>query len=468
MAALNTELQTELLHTLHLMPQPSGYWIAFSGGMDSTCLIHAMAQLQDQLAIPIYAIHIDHGLQTISGQWALHCQQLCNELNIALQIHSLKLKPVSGASIEAIAREARLETFRKHLTANAMLLTAQHQHDQAETLVLQLLRGSGLAGLAAMPKIMPYGLGWLARPFLEIPQAQLAAYAQLNRLKWIEDPTNTETSFARNYLRHCMFPVVAQRWPAYERTIARSAKHCAAALDLLNDLLAPYLAQSKGMYPGTLSIKTLMGFKPNLCRAILRLWIQEQGFILPDTKHLERIRCELMIAAPDRNPVVLWHQTEVRRYRDDIFIHPPLPYPPATAILWHPEQALIDFICNLPDGLGSLSLIPTKGIGINPILWKQSRITVHFGITGLQCRLPHSPHKRTLKDIYQEYAIPSWLRPYIPLVYLDDTLIAIANICLCNQSAHTTNLVTQQGFKIVWEINTAPFNWLFNNQQATQ
>jgi tRNA(Ile)-lysidine synthase len=212
----------------------------------------------------------------------------------------------------------------------------------------------------------------------------------------------------------------------------------------------------------------LQALKPNLCRAILRYWIREQGFLMPDSKHLERIRCELMPAALDRSPLVAWSGTEVRRYRDDIFLLTPLVPPPAPI----PIRWLAGQNCDLPEGLGYLRQIQTQEAGIDPISWSQGHIEVRFGMKGLQCQPAKKAHKRRLKDIYQQHSIPDWLRSYIPLVYLDGELIAVAGICLCHQHTNNiaplirgvrgfrTHIVEQQGIKIVWEAAPNPFQWL--------
>lgn len=445
---------TTLLRTLQDFPQPSGYMVAFSGGVDSTCLLHAIAELRQQLLVPvpIRAVHIDHGLQQNSGNWASHCQQICNKLHIDLLILPLDLKPIPGESIEALARQARLAAFATTLGANEMLLTAHHQNDQAETLLLQLLRGSGLAGLAGMPYFTTFAAGWLARPLLKVTQMQLDAYARINQLDWVEDPSNAKINFDRNYLRHHLLPMVAKRWPAYSVTLSRSAEHCAEAMDLLDHLLTPYLLKTRGNRPGTLSIKALQVLSPSLCRAVLRRWIHDQGFLMPNKKHLERIRSELMLANADRSPLITWKNTEVRRYRDDIFLLSPLPsLPKMMPIRWHSGQP-----CQLPTGMGSLHQVQVSGSGIDPISWNQGHIEIHFKKPGLHCQANKVGYRYHLKTIYQQHGIPDWLRPYIPLVYLNNKLVAIAGICLCQHNADV--IVSQQGIQIIWHGATYPFD----------
>lgn len=430
-----------LLATVLGLPRPTRYWVAFSGGMDSTCLLHALARLRDHLPAPVCALHVDHGLQTESARWQAHCARMCDELGIEFAAKSLGLQPLPGASIEDVARQGRLAVYRSILGPNELILTAQHRDDQAETLLLQLLRGAGLPGLAAMPHLMPCGKGWLARPLLEISRAQLYAYAQIHGLNWVEDPSNADVRFERNYLRHHIMPLLTQRWPACTATIARSAGHCAEAMDLLTDTLARDVIAAQGSKPNTLSVTALRAIKPNLCRAILRHWLHAQNFSPPSSRLLERIRLELLTAAPDRKPLVKWPGVEIRRYRDDIFALRPLPPLPTASVIW--QQGAI---CCLPSGLGQVRCKPTAtGIGLDPMWGEIGALEIHFGLTGVRCRVAGMGLQHSLKNLYQAHAIPSWIRPYVPLVYFQGKIISIAGLCVCEK------LVTTAGIEFIWE-----------------
>ena len=430
-----------LLRTLQDLPRPPCYRIAFSGGLDSTCLLHALASLRERLDIPLEALHLDHGLHTDSGRWAAHCREVCEGFGIALRVRVLEVRPIPGMSLEALARQARLTAYQAQLGKDELLLTAQHQDDQAETLLLQLLRGSGLAGLAAMPQLTALPPGWLARPLLTVTRAQLHAYARCHQLTWLEDPSNSDTHFDRNYLRHRVFPLLTQRWPACAATLARSAGHCAEAMELLEQLTTSQLERVRGNRPGTLSVAALSALEPALCRALLRRWIREQGRQVPDSRRLDRIRREVLCAAPDRSPRVDWADIEVRRYRNELFLLGSLPPPPAGPIAWPQGTS-----CRLPVGLGSLHLHPTRAAGLDPVRWNRSVATVRFGATGERCRAADTAHRTRLKDLYRRHAVPNWLRPYVPLVYLDGELIAVAGVCLCDH-----HLVEGEGLGLTWD-----------------
>ena len=431
-----------LLHTLRDFPKPPRYWAAFSGGLDSSCLLHALATLRGRLPAPLGAFHLDHGLHPDSAHWAAHCRTVCDGLGVPLTLRALNLRPASGASLEAVARQARREAYQALLGAGDLLITAQHRDDQAETLLLQLLRGSGLPGLAAMPQLMDLPPGWLARPLLEVTRAQLHAYAQDHGLSWVEDPSNAETGFDRNYLRHQVLPLLARRWPAYATTLARSAGHCAEAMDLIGHLSVSHLEAVRGGLPGTLSVTALRALPSHLCRALLRRWIREQGWQVPDSRRLNRILREILPAAPDRSPRVDWPGAEVRRYRDDLFLTEPLSPPPTGPFAWPGGNS-----CELPMGLGRLRLQAAAGAGLDPIRWIRGTVGVHFGVTGERCRPAGARHRSRLKDLYQRHAVPDWLRPYVPLVYLDGRLAAVAGVCLCGDAV----IMQEGGLGLVWE-----------------
>jgi len=431
-----------LLHTLQDLPRPPRYWVALSGRLDSSCLLHALATLRGRLPAPLCALHLDHGLHPDSARWAAHCRAVCDGLGIPLTVRALGLRPAPGTSVEAVARQARRDAYQALLGAGDLLLAAQHRDDQAETLLLQLLRGSGLPGLAAMPRLMALPPGWLARPLLDVTRTQLHAYARDHGLVWVEDPSNAETGFDRNYLRHRVLPLLTRRWPAYAATLARSAGHCAEALELIGQLTAPHLEAARGGRPGTLSVTALRALEPPLGRALLRRWIREQGWQVPNGRRLDRILRELLPAAPDRSPRVDWPGAEVRRYRDDLFLMEPLPPPPVGPLAWPRGNS-----CELPAGLGRLRLQPTAEAGLDPIHWVLGAVGVRFGVSGERCRPVGARHRSRLKDLYQRHAVPDWLRPYMPLVYLDGDLAAVAGVCLCGDAT----AAGEERLGLVWE-----------------
>ncbi len=425
-----------LLPILERLPQPPCYWVAFSGGLDSTVLLHALAGLRRQLPAPLQAVHLDHGLQAGSVRWAAHCRGLCRELDLPLAERSLGLQPRPGASIEAEAREARLTAFRAIIAPGDLLLTAQHRDDQAETLLLQLLRGSGLSGLAAMPALAELPPGYLARPLLGFTRGELRDYAEDHKLRWVEDPSNAETGFDRNYR---VLPLLAERWPAYARTLSRSARHCAEAQGLIDHLAERDFSRVRGGRPATLSVSALVALDAPLCRALLRRWIRERGFSAASSRRLDRIIHELLGAAPDRSPVVEWPGAEVRRYRDDLFLLTPLSEPPrGDPIDWNTGLEL-----ELPAGLGILRITRPAPDAAPP----PASLQVRFGVVGARCGMFGRGGRKSLKKVFQEHGVPDWVRPYVPLLYLNEELAAVGGFCRCAVGERGGPLPLQ----VVWE-----------------
>ena len=397
-------------------------WVAYSGGLDSTVLLRAAAAVRERLSGPLWAVHIDHGLHPDSGRWGEHCRGNCEALTIPFTIRRVAVEPGRGESLEAVARAVRYAAFSALLAPGDLLLTAHHQDDQAETLLLALLRGSGVQGLAAMPLVAQLGPGRLMRPLLGFPRMALEQYARTLGLSWLDDPSNALPCHDRNYLRQLVLPVLRERWPAVTSTLARSAAHCAEAAHLVDLAAARELGTLGGERPGTLSIPGLARIEPTLRKAILRLWFRQCGFLVPDSAHLGRIQAEVMAARQDARPLVAWQGCEVRRYRQDLYALRPLPWVPVGQELrW--EGRLLE----LPHGLGRLERVP----GLHRLVSRFPPLVVRFAVPELACRPPDSRHHRSLKKLFQEAGVPSWLRPYVPLLFGGGELVAVAGVCDC-------------------------------------
>jgi tRNA(Ile)-lysidine synthase len=409
---------------------PSGdCWVAFSGGIDSTALLHAAANCADHPSGTLRAIHIDHGLHPDSPRWADHCRRICDTLGVPIVVRRLHLTPIPGESLEATAREARYRALADVLRPGDLMLKAHNQDDQAETLLLALLRGSGVHGLAAMPREAELGRGRLVRPLLDIPRAMLEQYVRALGLSWIEDPSNASLRMDRNYLRNSVVPLLRARWPGLSVTLSRSAGHCAEAARLVDGLAAELMASCAGAHLGTLGIRALGALERSRRKAVLRLWLRRRGFALPDRRHLARILDEVLPARADADPLVAWSGCEVRRYRDDLFALAPLPPAPgALTIRRAPSGA--PPVLKLPAGLGWLQWADATDV-LARTRWPGGPPNVRFGETGQTCRPRPTSRRRTLKNVFQEAGIPRWLRPYVPLVFSGDTLVAVAGVCGC-------------------------------------
>lgn len=394
------------------------YWIGFSGGLDSTVLLHAMWSLRPPQALA--AVHINHGLHPDAPQWAAHCRQVCRDRDVRLEVIEVDARAGRGESPEAAARQARYAAFRNLLEPGDYLLTAQHEDDQAETLLLQLLRGGGPAGLAAMPPVTGLAAGWHGRPLLAFSRAALGIYAEAEGLQWIEDGSNTDPGFDRNYLRHHVLPHLRSRWPGHAKTLARAARHQAAAAALLVETAEADFAAVRGDYPGTLSISRLREFSEIRRRNVIRHWLKRQALGLPTEAVLEQIGA-LLTAAPDRCPEVRWGNTEVRRYRDGLFFLQSMDVPdPGREYHWPPGTAL-----SLPE-LGLT--LDRRELESRGVVLPAAALRVRFRRGGERIRLLGRRHSHSLKKLLQECGVPPWLRERLPLVYEGERLVAVLGL----------------------------------------
>ena len=417
------------------------YWVAFSGGMDSHVLLMLCHELRQTYPLKLNAIYINHGLNLCASEWAAHCKQVCESNQINFIERTVKVDTTDGSSMEAVAREQRYGVFAEYIDKNNVLLTAHHQDDQAETVLLQLARGAGLKGLAAMPMVKPFAGGQHARPLLAFSRVQVERFATEHQLQWVEDDSNTNTSMLRNFVRHDVIPLLKDRWPAMAATFSRSATHCAEAQVLLEEYAAEDCIKAVGSRERTLSIQTLLLFSPARVRQVLRMWIQSLGFPLPDTKKIAAIQQDVFSAAWDRSPCVEWEGAELRRYRDDLFLLTPvLAIDEGQTVVWSLSEPLV-----LP-GIGTLCATPVKGQGLKAEL---QYVSVRFRRGGESLCLPKRG-RHTLKNLFQEWGVLPWLRDRIPLLYVDDQLAGVAGYRL-------GEAFSVQADEMGWEIGFTAF-----------
>ena len=395
-------------------------WIvAFSGGMDSSVLLHALAGVARD--VPVLAVHIQHGLHEDAGRWAMHCQAFAAGLGVEYFQIEVNIPETAPNGPEAAARDARYGAFADLLQAGDCLLSAHHQADQGETLLLNLMRGSGVDGLAAISDRQPFAAGRLLRPMLAISAAELYDYAQANALEWVEDPSNDNTAFDRNYLRQRVIPLLRERWPAVSERLAVSASLLGEARDLLREQAVMDIARHAA--PERLMISALLTLSPARQRNVLRHAVRLCGLPAPPATRLRQILDELMLARADAQPLVSWPGAEVRRYRDEIFLlsASPLPEHPL-----HPLRAGQPDLA-LGSGQGSLRLQLAEGSGIAP-QFAEAGLNVQFRAGGEKLRLNGREGEKTLKTLFQEAAILPWMRPRIPLLYAGDALVAVGDL----------------------------------------
>lgn len=382
-------------------------WVAFSGGLDSTVLLHA---LHAQGVPNLRAVHVHHGLQAAADDWVRHARRFCRELGVPLTVRRVTVRAQRGEGPEAAAREARHAALAALLRPGDLLLTAHHRDDQAETVLLRALRGAGIAGLAAMAPVRPCGRGQLARPLLNHARAELQAYAETQGLRWIEDPHNRDSRYARSLLRHEILPRLSAHWPQAGVQLARLATRAGEAAQLLAELAALDLASARTA--GGLSIAALRALSPARRRnALYHGWLGAYA-LPPSTQQLEQLDRELLGARGDAQPCLVHAQGEVRRYRDQLYWLPGLPPVPDGVLHWPARRRR----CALPDGIGTL-----QASRVPPVA-----LTVRFARGGERLRPERDRHTRSLKALCQDAGVPVWVRQRLPLVCENETLIAIA------------------------------------------
>lgn len=398
-------------------PEARRLLVGYSGGMDSHVLLHGLAIHRDRWPERrLAAIYVDHGLQAASISWGEHCGGICRALDVPFHVLRVDARPTAGESPEAAARRARYAALAAELEPGAALLTAHHRDDQTETLLLQLLRGAGPHGLAAMPTAARLGRGWLLRPLLAVDRADLLAYAQAHRLHWIEDASNADADFDRNYLRHRVLPLLRERWPAANRTLARSAHWCAEAAAWLDAEAAADLARIGADRPDGLRLPVLRELGEIRQRNLLRHWLGQLGLPIPGHRQLNHILRDGLTARRDRQPRIHWPGGEVRRYRDTLYAMPPLtPRDARRRFVWRSGVNGYPPL-ELP-GIGELALRETIGAGLRATVLAGGVLIVRFRQGGERFRPAGRRHRQELKKLWQEAGVPPWERDRLPLLY---------------------------------------------------
>lgn len=408
-------------------------WVAFSGGVDSQVLLQLLAKLPRN-ATQLKAVHIHHGLSSNADVWQQHCEQVCAALTIPLQVIKVDAHPAKGQSPEAAARQARYQAFRELITTGEVIVTAHHQDDQAETLLLQLFRGAGIKGLAAMPASSSLGAGTLIRPLLASTRAAIVCYAQQQQLQWIEDESNSNHRFERNYLRQVVMPHLQQRWPAITAVLARTASHCAQTIALIDEVSHQDLITVQGSERNILSIQRLLQLSTARLHHVLRYWLEVLLLPLPSTQQLQKLISNVLLSSPTANPKLSWANVNIRRYRDSLYA---LQQDEAkfskVAISWDAKAPL-----TLPNQLGVLHAQLQPGAGIRPDVFTQS-LQIKFRQSGERCHPVGRQGSHPLKKLFQEWGVPPWQRDTIPLLYAEDQLVAVIGYCVCQLFAVNKN-----------------------------
>ncbi len=405
--------------------KPRRFLVAFSGGMDSTVLLRSLAASTDKHRTPILAIHINHGLHDEASEWAAHCRTVAADLEVPFVSETVGIDDNSGLGPEAAARQARYDAFRPFVEEGDWLLSAHHEDDQAETLLLNLMRGSGLAGLAGIGAIQSFAGGMLVRPLLGVSGASIEAYAEAHKLRWIDDPSNLDTRFDRNFLRQEIIPAIAQRWPGISVRLGRSAELAGEASELLNDLAELDLdAVSTGVKPDRLDIDGLKSLSEKRQRNVLRYAARKCGLPAPPATRLYQITHELIPAREDAQPLVGWPGAEIRRYRDKLYLlaeTTPEEKPAVTELT--ADGCWLD----LGTGKGQMRLEAGVDGGIDREAVKGG-LSLRFRQGGEEFCPAGRKRTHKLKKLLQEDGVVPWMRQSIPLLYSGDCLVAVGDL----------------------------------------
>ncbi len=367
--------------------------LGLSGGVDSVVLLH---YLHSHYPNSIRAVHCNHHLSNHCNEWHLFCQQLCQRLNIPYKNIDIHLEKLSN--LEENSRKKRYLVLCSDLQNDEVLCTAHHQNDQAETLLLQLFRGSGVAGLAAMPKQKRFGKGWHYRPMLPIEKQQILAYAKQKKLNWIEDDSNKNTHFRRNYLRINIIPALETVYQNLTKTLARSAKHQSETLKLTRalfniDLQANHIMNDKGR----IRLEALSTLDTHRIKNILRHHLNDLKFLPPSDKVMNQI-LDLINAKTDAQPMVQWGEFQMRRYQSELYC------------------------------LHQKANSPIEKCPIQADLEKLPNFSIRYRTEGQRIKLAGKKHSQSLKKVLQEAKIPPWERDSLKMYYIDDELRAMERI----------------------------------------
>ena len=407
--------------------------MALSGGIDSMVLLDGVCRLVAQHPLQLSAIHVHHGISPNADAWAAFCAGQCAARGVPLSIHRLDLARERHASLEAQARKLRYECL---LASDADVIgLAHHADDQAETLLLQLLRGTGPHGLAAMPAFRP-GRPALLRPLLDATRETLLACARARDLSWIEDESNAEPRYARNFLRREIAPLLRARFPGYPATLVRAASHQADAALLGDDLAA--IDAAEAIDADGLSCDRLAALSPARARNLLRWYLRRQGLRSPSEAHLADMLRQLLAAAGDACIRIAQDGAEVGRHRGRVAVH--APGAASFERLWRGEAEV-----ELPAGV--LAFAPTRGSGVSAAKLGSGRVTLRTRAGGERIRLAPNRPTRAVKKLLQEARIPAWERECLPLVWSDDELVAVPGIGI---AVGFQSAAGEAGWRIEW------------------
>jgi tRNA(Ile)-lysidine synthase len=399
--------------------------LAYSGGLDSCALLCALAALRTHERFVLRALHVNHQLHPQASTWARQAQARARRLRVPCEVLKVTVNTGSGESLEAAARAARYQALISRLHSGELLLTAHHQEDQLETVLLALMRGSGVRGLSAMAAVSEFRHARVVRPLLPVARAQLERYVRRRAFSWSEDPSNTDERFDRNYLRRVVVPLLRARWPAAAATVSRSAAHLAETRKLLEQLGQQHLSSARD--GPALRVSALRRLSAAERGNALRVWIAQRGLPAPDQARMLEVCGPMLAARPDATPCVRWQGVELRRHGDRLFAcTPSAPQETPEVARWNWRRQP----CLSLGPAGSLELVRDRHGDVR-LSALPRLLSVRYRNGGERLKGTHGHH--ALKDLLQKKGLVPWQRLNVPLVMHGETIVAVADLWLAPQ-----------------------------------
>ena len=413
------------LSIINSLPATQGvYWLAFSGGPDSSVLVHLFYRLKRRIHNPIKVVYVDHGQHRDSKEWGSFCRGVAAAYQFSFVNIKIRSAHAKGQSPEEWAREQRYELIAAEMREQDILFTGHHRDDQAETFFLQALRGAGPRGLAGMPLCKSFRKGLHARPLLHYPRRKLRDYAHKNGLRWRDDDSNKDRGYDRNYLRHEILPLLEKRWPACTKTIARSIRHQQEYKLLLDEMAAEDLKRALQLETKALKVDVLRTLSQARQKNLLFYWLHRMQLALPSSRHIQNILSALINSDTDKSPCVNWPDTELRRYKNLLYASRPLAAHDINSVYhWDLNQSISIMAETLTASL-------TRGRGLARSLIDNDSVEIRFRLGGETISPAGSSHTRTVKELFREKGILPWHRDRIPLIYSKNKLALIPGLCM--------------------------------------
>ncbi len=406
-----------------MLPAGSSILVGLSGGMDSVVLLDLLYGQASRFSWNIKALHVHHGISPNADHWAHFCTDLCARLNIPIAVRNVDIAPLHAHGVEAAARKLRYAAFSEESCDYVAL--AHHQDDQVETLFLQLLRGAGVRGASAMPMVSDDGARHkVIRPLLHCTRDQILEYANERSLEWIEDESNADVNYPRNFLRHRLLPLLAQKFPGYRETLSRSAGHFAEASSLLDDLAG--MDGIQAISNGALSIEVLQGLSHARAKNLLRYFLHSKKAPMPQVAQIDEMLRQILMAKNDADVAVEFGGWQVRRFRGHVYaLHMLEKFDPNLELPWCGESQLswlaTGRIINFSQSMGS---------GMSLTKLQRSPVTLRLRKGGEALRPAPGSATRSLKNLFQEHGIPPWQRERLPLLYCGEDLVSVIGVAI--------------------------------------